>query len=97
MSSLRGFTSDNEKLDTLLGYFEQGQMSQEQAQQLQQLLEPLYKKALDAKDFDRARKIADILISLRGILSGRITLNLNIIDTTHSDERLETKKIKAGK
>jgi hypothetical protein len=96
LSSLTGFTYDKEELDILLGYFEQGQMSQEQAQQLQRLLLPLFMKALDAKDFDRARKIVDILISLRGIISGRITTNVNIADTIHLDERVETKKIKAG-
>ncbi len=74
MSSLRGFTFDNEKLDTLLGLFEQGQMSQEQAQELMLLLEPLHRKALELGDLKTAKKIANILMSLRGFLSGRIIL-----------------------
>jgi hypothetical protein len=91
LSALKGFTSDNEKLDILLGYFEQGQMSQEQAQELQQLLEPLYRKSLDARNFDRAKQIADILMSLRGILSGRISIN--IVENVPIGERLDAKKI----
>lgn len=91
MSSLKGFTSDDEKLDILLGYFEQGQMSQEQAQELQQLLEPLYKKTLDARNFDRARQIADILMSLRGILSGRISIN--IVENVSSGDQVSRTKV----
>jgi hypothetical protein len=78
LSSLKGFIFDNEKLDFLLGLFEQGQMSQEQAQELRLLLEPLHRKALDAGDLNLARKISNILMSLRGFLSGRISLVENI-------------------
>jgi hypothetical protein len=76
LSSLKGFTFDNEKLDILLRLFEQGQMSQEQAEDLKLLLEPLHKEAIDKGDFSLARKIASILMTLKGFLSGRISLNI---------------------
>jgi hypothetical protein len=74
LSSLKGFSFDTEKLDMLLGLFENGQMSLEQAQELKLLLEPLHRKALELGDLKTARKIRNILMSLRGFLSGRISL-----------------------
>lgn len=64
---------DPEKLDILLGYFEQGQISTEQAQELKAMLEESYKKALDDGDIDTARDIASILITLKGFLTGMIS------------------------
>lgn len=92
MSSLRGFTFENEKLDLLLGLFVQGQMSQEQAQDLMQLLEPLH-KTLDLGDLKTAKKIADILMSLRGFLSGRICL----VENVSISDSVDIKKIQRGK
>jgi hypothetical protein len=73
MSAIKGFTYDKEKLDILLGYFEQGQISTEQAEELKAMLEELHKKALDDGDLDTARDIASILITLKGFLTGMIS------------------------
>lgn len=89
MSSLKGFTFDNEKLDILLGLFERGQMSLEEAQDLKQLLEPLHRKALDMGDRNIARKIASILMTLKGFLSGRISL----VETVPIGGDVDIKKI----
>jgi hypothetical protein len=67
-------TIDVNKLDTLLKYFEEGQISKEQAQELKLLLEALYKTNLDEGDIDTARDIRSILITLKGFLSGMISL-----------------------
>jgi hypothetical protein len=74
MSSIQGFNFDKEKLDYLLELFEQGQMSLEHAQELKLLLEEFHKKALDKGDINLARDIASILMTLKGFLSGRISL-----------------------
>ena len=71
MSSLKGFSYDNEKLDILLKLFEQGELSLEQAQDLKLLLEQIHRSITDPKV---ARKIGTILITLKGIISGRISL-----------------------
>jgi len=43
MSSIQGFNFDKEELDSLLEYFERGQMSETQAQQLKLMLEDLHR------------------------------------------------------
>jgi hypothetical protein len=80
MSAIQGFNFDREKLDILLKYlkyYEQGQMTVEQAQELKTILEELHTKALDDGDINTARDIASILITLKGFLSGRISLTVN--------------------
>jgi hypothetical protein len=77
MSSIQGFNFDKEKLDILLGYFERGQMSGEQAQELKFLLEEMHRRVLDDGDINTARDIASILMTLKGFLSGRISLTVN--------------------
>ena len=72
MSSIQGFNFDKERLDHLLEIFQSGQMSQEEALELKLMLEPMHEKASNDGDLNRARDIASILISLQGILSGRL-------------------------
>lgn len=74
MSSIQGFNFDKEKLDHLLELFERGQMSEEQTRELKYLLEHIHKEASNNGDLNRAREIASILKSLKGVLSGRIAL-----------------------
>lgn len=74
MSSIK-VNFDKEKLDILLGYFEQGQISMEQAEELKTMLEELHEKAIDDGDLNTARDIASILITLKGILTGMISFN----------------------
>jgi hypothetical protein len=50
MSAIQGFNFDKEKLDTLLEYFERGQMSVNQAQDLKRMLEELHRRVLDDGD-----------------------------------------------
>jgi hypothetical protein len=82
MSAIQGFNFDKEKLDILLGYFEQGQMTVEQAQELKLMLEELHKKELDDGDLNTARNIASILITLKGFLSGRISFTKSFTSTS---------------
>ena len=74
MSSIRGFTYDKEKLTNLLELFERGQRSYENAQELKLRLEEIHRKALDKGDINLARDITSILMTLKGFLSGRISL-----------------------
>jgi len=82
MSAIQGFNFDREKLDILLGYFERGQMSVEQAQELKAILEELHERALNDGDLDTARNIANILITLKGFLSGRISFTPSFTSTS---------------
>jgi hypothetical protein len=52
-------------------------MSVEQAQELKSMLEELHRMALNDGDLDAARDISSILITLKGFLSGRISLTAN--------------------
>jgi hypothetical protein len=72
LSSIQGFNFDKEKLDLLLKLFQQNQMSQEQAEELKQLLEPMHEEASNDGDLNRAREIASILVTLKGMLGGRL-------------------------
>ena len=78
MSSIQGFNFDKEKLDRLLELFQLGQMSQEQARELKYLLEQMHEEASNKGDLDRAREIASILMTLKGILGGRISFVENV-------------------
>jgi hypothetical protein len=72
LSSIQGFNFDKEKLGHLLELFEQGQMSHEQILELKYLLEHMHKDAANNGDLNRAREIASILVTLKGILGGRL-------------------------
>jgi hypothetical protein len=78
VSSLQGFNFDKEKLDRLLELFQRGQMSQEQVRELMYLLEQMHEEASNNGDLDRAREIASILMTLKGILGGRISFVENV-------------------
>jgi len=77
MSSIQGFNFDKEELDSLLEYFERGQMSETQAQQLKLMLEDLHRRVLDDGDLNTARDISSILMTLKGFLSGRISQSVS--------------------
>jgi hypothetical protein len=53
-------------------------MSQEQARELKYLLEQMHEEASNKGDLDRAREIASILMTLKGILGGRISFVENV-------------------
>lgn len=72
MSSIQGFNFDKEKLVYLLELFEHDQMSYEQTLELKYLLEHMHKDASNRGDLNRAREIASILVTLQGILGGRL-------------------------
>ncbi|CAN5377436.1 hypothetical protein BH18THE2_BH18THE2_25110 [soil metagenome] len=78
MSSIQGFNFDKEKLDHLLKLFQQGRLSQEEALALKHSLEGLHKEASDKGDLNLARNIASILLTLKGVLGGRISLVENV-------------------
>ena len=63
-------------------YFEQGQMTVEQAQELKTMLEELRTRALDDGDLNTARDIASILITLKGFLNGRISLTVDKVSVS---------------
>lgn len=85
MSSIQGFNFDKEKLDYLLGLFQQGQMSKEQMLELKYLLEQMHTEASNNGDLNRAREIASILITLKGILGGRIERRSLVENVSVSD------------
>jgi hypothetical protein len=91
LSSLRGFNFDKEKLEILLGYWEQGQISQEDALDLERLLKPIYERAANLKDYETERQAESILISLKRFLN-RVTLFENI----HISDQVDIKKIVGG-
>jgi hypothetical protein len=72
LSAIQGFNFDKEKLALLLELFQQDQISQEQAEELKQLLEPLHEEASNNGDLNLAREIASILVTLKGMLVGRL-------------------------
>ncbi len=91
MSSLRGFTFDQEKLDILLGYWEQGQISQEDALELKRLLEPIHRRAIEMGDYKTEKRTETILITLNTFLN-RVTLFENI----PINDQVDIKKIVGG-
>ena len=82
MSSIQGFNFDKEKLDMLLGLFDKGQISLEQAQELKLILEEMHRRALDDGDLNTARDISSIMMTLKGFLSGRISLTVDKVSVS---------------
>jgi len=80
MGSIPGFDLDRAKLDDLLGRFEEGVLTvEEAATELIPLLEKERKKALQKGEIELARDIVGMLVALEGYVNRRIDLYGNVI------------------